>query len=322
VVLRNAAAAAILPDCAGLPIPFPLSALANSDVREIIGIVIDSHGGFMILSREISIGGDTYMVNASPVIEPGGETSGAVAVFRDITALKKLETAKSMFVSMVAHEVKSPIAAAEGWLNLLLSGTVKHDPAEEKRIISRSLVRLRTLRGMVSELLNLTAIETGNFTLHRAPADLRAIAVKAVEAQREKAAEKGIDLAMEPESDGSGGMVLADPDALLIVINNLIENAVKYTPEGGTVRVQSARDGMYASLCVQDTGIGMSSEEKAKVFDEFFRARNELTANIPGTGLGLSLVKRLMELHQGKVEVASEPGKGSTFTVSLPVNEA
>jgi two-component system, OmpR family, phosphate regulon sensor histidine kinase PhoR len=320
VVLRNAAAARILPDCAAMPIPFPLDALANPDVREIIGVVIDSHGGFMILSREITIASATYMVNASPVIEPGGETSGAVAVFRDITALKKLETAKSMFVSMVAHEVKSPIAAAEGWLNLLLSGTVKHDPDEEKRIISRSLVRLRTLRGMVSELLNLTAIETGNFTLHRAPADVRAVAVKAMEAQREKAAEKRIDLAMA-DAAGDGSLVLADGDALLIVMNNLIENAIKYTPEDGKVRVRCARDGMYMRVSVEDTGIGMTPEEQAKVFDEFFRARNEHTANIPGTGLGLSLVKRLTELHQGKVEVASEAGKGSTFTVSLPVSQ-
>jgi two-component system phosphate regulon sensor histidine kinase PhoR len=321
VVLRNAAAARILPDCAELPIPFPLDSLSNTDVREIIGVVIDSHGEFMILSREINMGEATYMVNASPVIEPGGETSGAVAVFRDITALKKLETAKSMFVSMVAHEVKSPLAAAEGWLNLILSGVVKHDPQEEKRIIARSLLRLKTLRGMVSELLNLTAIETGNFTLRRTPLDLAAVAAEAVEANREKAAEKKITIDAGGAPKGEPSNVLADHDALLIVVNNLVENAIKYTPEGGRVRVRTARNGMYMSLSVEDNGIGMTPEDRVKVFDEFFRARNELTANIPGTGLGLSLVKRLTELHQGKVEVTSEPGKGSMFTVSLPVNQ-
>jgi two-component system phosphate regulon sensor histidine kinase PhoR len=283
--------------------------------------VIDSHGEFMILSREINIDGATYMVNASPVIAPGGETSGAVAVFRDITALKKLETAKSMFVSMVAHEVKSPLAAAEGWLNLILSGMVKHDPEEEKRIIARSLLRVKTLRGMVSELLNLTAIETGNFTLRRAPLDLAAVAAEAAEANREKAAEKKITIDAGGAPKGEPGNVLADHDALLIVANNLVENAIKYTPEGGKVWIRTARSGMYMSLSVEDTGIGMTPEERGKVFDEFFRARNEHTANIPGTGLGLSLVKRLTELHQGKVEVTSEPGKGSTFTVSLPVNQ-
>jgi signal transduction histidine kinase/CheY-like chemotaxis protein len=321
VVLRNAAAARILPDCAQLPIPFPLDSLSNADVREIISVVVDSHGGFMILSREISMAGATFMVNASPVIEPGGETSGAVAVFRDITALKKLETAKSMFVSMVAHEVKSPLAAAEGWLNLILSGMVKHDPEEERRIIARSLLRLKTLRGMVSELLNLTAIETGNFTLRRTPVDLNAVATEALEAQREKAAEKKIALSADGGAPREPCAVLADHDALMIVINNLIENAIKYTPEGGRIRLKTERDGMYMSISVEDTGIGMTPEDKGKVFDEFFRARNELTSGIPGTGLGLSLVKKLTEMHQGKVEVSSELGKGSTFTVSLPVNQ-
>ena len=96
-------------------------------MREIVKLVIDSPGGFMILSRQIPLGEATYMVNVSPVIEPGGETSGAVAVFSDVTELKKLDTAKSMFVSLVAHEVKSPLAATEGWLNLILSGMLKHD---------------------------------------------------------------------------------------------------------------------------------------------------------------------------------------------------
>ena len=129
VVLPNNAAARILPDCAHRPIPFPLSDIESSDVREIVGIVLDSPGGFMILSRQIPLDGSTYMVNVSPIIEPGGETSGAVAVFSDVTALAKLDTAKSMFVSLVAHEVKSPLAAAEGWLNLVLSGMLKSDPA-------------------------------------------------------------------------------------------------------------------------------------------------------------------------------------------------
>jgi two-component system, OmpR family, phosphate regulon sensor histidine kinase PhoR len=322
VVLRNAAAARILPECAALPLPFPLDALTSHDVAEIINVVIDAPGGFMILSRELALGEATFQVNASPVIDPGGETTGAVAVFRDITALKKLETAKSMFVSMVAHEVKSPLAATEGWLNLLQSGIVRQDPEEEKRIIQRALVRVKTLRGMVSELLNLTAIQTGNFTLKRGPLDVAALVREAVEAQRERAAEKRQELVLEDGCAGAAALsVLADHDALLIVFANLVENAIKYTPEGGRVAVRVARDGMFVSLTVADTGIGMSGEECARVFDEFYRARNERTANIPGTGLGLSLVKRLTEMHQGRVSVSSELGKGSTFTVSIPLAE-
>jgi two-component system phosphate regulon sensor histidine kinase PhoR len=222
----------------------------------------------------------------------------------------------------VAHEVKSPLAAAEGWLNLLLSGMLKADPEEEKRIISRSLLRVKTLRSMVSELLNLTAIETGNFTLRRAPVDVAKIAAESVEACRERAAEKKISLSGGGAGPGETGKVLADRDALLLVFNNLIENAIKYTPDGGSVRVRVGGDAAYVTFRVKDDGIGMSAEDRVKVFDEFYRARNEHTANIPGTGLGLSLVKRITELHQGKVEVSSEPEKGSEFTVSLPVSQS
>ena len=202
VVLRNAAAARILPDCAKLPLPFPLSGVESPDVREIIGVVTAGSGEFMILSREITLGAATYQVNVSPVLEPGGESAGAVAVFRDVTALKKLETAKSMFVSMVAHEVKSPLAAAEGWLNLILSGVLKSDPAQERRMIERSVLRVKTLRTMVAELLNLTAIQTGNFTLHRATVEPGQVVTAVVEGLREKAAERGVTLAVEGAGTG------------------------------------------------------------------------------------------------------------------------
>ncbi len=321
VVLRNAAAARILPGCAQKEIPFPLAELQNADVQEILELIIDSTGGPMILSREIALGKETYMVNASPVIEPGGQTSGAVAVFSDITTLKKLETAKSMFVSMVAHEVKSPLAATEGWLNLILSGMLVKNPEEERHMIQRSLLRVRTLRGMVNELLNLTAIQTGNFTLKRLPVDVAVVLKEVAAAYAERAAEKRITLSVcagDGEADQAEN-VLADREAISIVFSNLVENAIKYGRDEGHVEARVGRSGIYATVSVKDDGIGMSAADREKVFEEFYRARNELTASIPGTGLGLSLVKRLTELHQGTVTVESALGQGSVFTVSLPL---
>jgi two-component system, OmpR family, phosphate regulon sensor histidine kinase PhoR len=349
VVLRNNAAARILPDCAHLPLPFPLTDVSSPDVREIVGVVIGSPGGFMILSRQIPLGASTFMVNVSPIIEPTGETSGAVAVFSDVTELKKLDTAKSMFVSLVAHEVKSPLAATEGWLALVLSGKadapggtgnapggagnatggagIKLDPAEERRMLERALLRLRTLRSMVNELLSLTAIQTGNFSLKRAAVDVEGVVAEVMEASRETASARGIALELTVggvEAAGGAGPypippVLADRDALRMIYGNLVENAVKYSRDGGHVQVRIGRTGEYVTVSVRDDGIGMSAEESARVFDEFYRIRNEATAGIPGTGLGLSLVKRLTELHEGMVTVASEPSKGSEFVVSIPM---
>jgi two-component system phosphate regulon sensor histidine kinase PhoR len=279
-------------------------------------VVLDAPGGFMILSREIRFGEQVFMVNVSPILEPDGSTSGAVAAFSDITGIKKLETAKSMFVSMVAHEIKNPLAAAEGWLNLVLTGAAKVDRAEERRMLERAMVRMRTLRAMVNELLNLTAIETGRFQLHRVLLDPAAVAAEVVEAHREKAAEKRVTLLVEGASVAS--TVLADRDALSIIVANLVDNAIKYTSEGGTVTLATGREGIYATVSVRDTGIGLSAEDRERVFEEFYRVRSEQTHGITGTGLGLSLVKRLVEQHQGSITVDSEPGKGSAFTVKLP----
>jgi two-component system, OmpR family, phosphate regulon sensor histidine kinase PhoR len=318
VVLRNNAAARILADCRDLPVPFPLDAVASPDVREIVDVVIGSAGEFMILSRQIPVGSSTYVVNVSPVIDPSGATTGAVAVFSDVTELAKLNAAKSMFVSLVAHEVKSPLAATEGWLNLVLSGMVKKDPAEEKRMLERALIRVRTLRGMVNELLSLTAIQTGNFALKRAAVDAATVLREVVEGFRDQAAEKGITLSLVAAPAGETAQLLADREALSMIYGNLVENAVKYSRENGRVEATISRDGGYVTVTVADDGIGIAAAEQGKVFDEFYRVRGEETASIPGTGLGLSLVRRLTELHEGTVSLTSAPGKGSTFRVRLP----
>ena len=118
---------------------------------------------------------------------------------------------------------------------------------------------------------------------------------------------------------GSQEPVLADQAALMSIFTNLIDNAIKYTPENGHVDVTIEPNGMYAKVAVKDDGIGMTPEEKERAFDEFYRAKNEQTAQVPGTGLGLTIVRRLVEIHQGRVTVDSAPGKGSTFTVRMPV---
>ena len=321
IVLRNAAATRILPDCAAAPLPAPMERLGCPELQALMADALASGPGPMIASREIVLDRCTYMVNASPVREPTGEVSGAVVVLRDITALKKLEVAKSMFISMVAHEVKSPLAAIEGQLMAVLSGVAKASADQEKDMLERALLRARTLRTMVSDLLNLTAMETGNFVIKRSPLDLRKVVADVVESHREKADAKHIELVLAENGSGADGFVLADHDSIFMVLSNLIDNAIKYTPEHGHVNVRIDHEGICVRVSVRDDGIGMTAEEKDSAFDEFYRAKNKYTVHVPGTGLGLTLVKRLVDMHQGKVTVQGEPGKGSTFTISLPTAE-
>ena len=320
IVLRNAAAARIIPECASLPLPAALSALTSAELRTLLAEALAAGPRPMILSREIPFNKCTYMVNASPVHEPNSGISGAVAVLRDITALKRLEIAKSMFVSMVAHEVKAPLAAIEGYLNLIVSGDAGVDPKLDQAMLHKAQLRAKSLRTMVSELMNLMAIQTGSFTIKRAPLDITKVVAEAVDAYKDRGKQKGIELSLVCEGTPPDP-VLADRDAMLSVFTNLIDNAIKYTPPNGHAGVRIEYNGLYAKVTVWDDGIGMASEETDRVFEEFFRAKNEYTSNVPGTGLGLAIVKRLVDMHHGTIAVKSAPGKGSEFAVSLPLSD-
>jgi len=321
IVLRNNGMMRILPGLAALTLPSALERLGCPDLEALIHEVLFSDSGPVIASKELMVGKCAYLANASPVLEPNGDVMGAVAVMRDVTVLKKLDVAKSMFISMVAHEVKNPLAAVENYLNLILGGYVDDEPEQSRNMLERSLLRISTLRTMVSELINLTAIETGNFSVTRSELDIREVVSAAVEACQEKARERGHELSVTCDPDVERRRILADRDSLLMVCTNLIDNAIKYTPDHGHIHVRIESSGLFVKLAVKDDGIGMSDEEAERVFDEFFRAKNSGTVHVPGTGLGLSLVKKLVEIHEGTVSVQTTPGKGSTFVVCLPVAE-
>ena len=319
IVLHNAAAAGAMPECASLSLPSPLDTIRCAELKGLIEQTLEAGCEACITSSEIPLGGGTYMASVSPVFESEGAISGAVTVIRNITELKKLEAAKSMFVSMVAHEIKGPLAVTESYLNIILNGLAQGNPQKERGMIERSLLRIRTLRKMVMELMNITAMETGNFTIKRVPLDVGEVLREAVCSCREQADAKGITLSLEIEgAEGGPVRALADRDTIAIVFTNLIDNAVKYTPDKGNVRVTLDGNGFYVRVSVRDDGVGLTNQEKEKVFEEFYRARNKATENIPGTGLGLSLVKRIVDMHQGTIEVETAPRKGSTFTVGIP----
>jgi two-component system, OmpR family, phosphate regulon sensor histidine kinase PhoR len=321
VVLRNAGMMRLLPACETLPVPSPLEVLRCPPLQAIVEEILFSDAGPVIASKEVVLDKSVYMVNASPVLEPNGDVVGAVAVLRDITALRKLDTAKSMFISMVAHEVKSPLAAVENYLSVILDGYVEGKPEKQRDMLERSKVRINALRTMVCELIDLTAIETGKFSLKRSSLDIREVVAEAVEGCREKAEDKGVALELECGDGMDGPQLLADRGCMSMVCTNLVDNAIKYTPEGGNVRVRLEPNGLHVKLSVQDSGIGMNEEDAERVFEEFFRAKNNYTVHVPGTGLGLSLVKKLVSLHDGRISLSSVPGKGSTFTVRLPLAE-
>lgn len=217
------------------------------------------------------------------------------------------------FISVVAHELKAPLAAIEGYLNIMNDGLVS-DPATTKQMVERCVLRLTGMRKMVTDLLDFTRIESGNKVREFENLDIAEIAKMSIEMMAADAKEKGV--AIELHSPSVVPMN-ADRGEMEIILNNLVSNAVKYNRQNGRVDVYLENFMKNVTIRVKDTGIGMTKDEANKLFGEFVRIKNKKTSNILGTGLGLSIVKKLAQLYGGNVTVASEPDVGTMFTVTL-----
>ncbi|MFH0916285.1 MAG: ATP-binding protein [bacterium] len=214
------------------------------------------------------------------------------------------------FISVLAHELKAPINAVEGYLKILRT----EEPPEHLQMIDRSLIRLEGMRKLIFDLLDLTRIESGQKQRNFATVDVRGLAKASVDLFSTEAVARGITMGLRP---GEPVKMTADPGEIEIVLNNLISNAVKYNRDGGSVTVTLAREGEGVKISVTDTGIGLTPDESAKLFAEFVRIKNEDTVKVIGSGLGLSTVRKLAQLYGGDATVKSEKGSGSTFTVTL-----
>lgn len=217
-------------------------------------------------------------------------------------------------LSVIVHELKAPLGAIQGYLTILRDRTAGDDPVVYARAIDRSLVRIDGMRKLIMDLLDLTRLESGQKKREYAPLDLRDVARSAMESVLSEAQARriGVDLV----ADGPVPM-LADRSEMEIVLNNLLTNAVKYNRDGGRVTVRLAADAGRVTIEVTDTGIGLTAQETARLFREFVRIRNEKTSHVQGSGLGLSLLRKIAHLNGGEVTVRSVPGAGSTFTVEM-----
>ena len=218
------------------------------------------------------------------------------------------------FLSVLAHELKSPLAAIEGYLFILRDKLAGDDPAAYDKVVNRSLIRIEGMRKLIFDLLDLTRIESGQKTRELVPLDLLESIRTGMETVAPAAAEKQVTV----ELHAAGPLPMTgDKGEIEIILNNLLSNAVKYNRDGGRVDVRVEGRGAQIEIAVADTGIGMSEAECERLFGEFVRIKNEKTRNIQGSGLGLSIVRRLVRLYGGDAVVTSEPGVGSTFTVTL-----
>lgn len=214
------------------------------------------------------------------------------------------------FISVLAHELKAPLNAVEGYLNILATTETDQNLA----MVERSIVRVDGMKKLIADLLDLTRIESGQRERTIRRLDVPELARAAIELFATDTARRDITVELDAPADVE---LMADAGEVEIVLNNLVSNAVKYNRDGGRVDVRLRRLDDGIEIAVADTGIGLKPEEAAKLFREFTRIKNEHTVKVLGSGLGLSTVRKIATMYEGDARVESEPGVGSTFTVTL-----
>jgi|GEM_PF-322199 len=256
----------------------------------------------------------TFYANIAPVRAAGDLTLGHVAVMQDISTLKELDKMKSEFVSVVSHDLKTPLTAIRGFADLTaITGPLSD---QQRDFVTRIKDITREMANMISDLLDIGKIEAG-IEMDRVSCSIPALAQDVLSDLEFRAKEK--EIAVELEVAEPTPTVVGDPNRLKQVLMNLVGNAIKYTPDGGHVWIRIGPEDGRLITAVQDTGYGISARDQKQLFQKFFRVRTEQTAHIEGTGLGLAIVRSIVEHHGGRIWVESEPGKGSTFAFSLPV---
>jgi PAS domain S-box-containing protein len=272
-----------------------------------------------MVSREVPAqeGKVILMANIAPVRDENGKTLGAVTVLRDITALKEINKIKSQFVSMVAHELRAPMAAIKGWLEVILSGEAGDDEQQNKRWLQRAMDRSESLLALVDDLLVINRMETGKIAQKMESVKINPIINRIVELLQPDAEKREVSIQTDlPEELPP---IQADVRDMEKLFTNLISNAVKYNRKDGAVSIKGTREGGFIRYDVKDTGIGISAQNLSHIFDDFYRTEDERIKKIPGTGLGLTIAKKIVDSHFGRIEVESQPEKGSTFSVFLPL---
>jgi two-component system, OmpR family, phosphate regulon sensor histidine kinase PhoR len=321
IALANAAATDLL----GIP---PLVELLGARLAllcrnpDLVGVIDELLGPRpRPLTRDVVLDGPErrFLSVAAAPIELSGGLGGAILVLHDVTRVRRLESMRADFVANVSHELRTPLTAIRGYAETLLGGALddRARALQFLQVIERHSERLSRL---IEDLLTLSDLELGRTELHPEPFELAGIVEGVLEVLQPKAEGKGIDLRMDvPESLPA---VLVDRDQIEQVLINLIDNAIKYTPAGGRVRVSAAardsEDRGAVEIRVVDSGIGIPEKDIPRLTERFFRVDRARSRELGGTGLGLAIVKHIVQAHGGSLAIESRPQHGTTVRVGLP----
>ena len=278
-------------------------------------VLQESFSNYVVSVGPTGPGSGSYSTSARQIIDVHGERDGAVVVFTDVTQYIESARRQDQFVATVSHELRTPLTSVIGYLELARDDLdLSRETASFLDVAHRNADQLLSI---VEELLRDQAARSGSGVLTLRPARVSDLLRESVESVALRADELGLTLEQDLEETP---LQQIDASRMRQAIDNLVSNALKYTPRGGTVRVHTCFAESSVELAVTDTGIGMSDQEQTDLFTDYYRTRTALESDIPGHGIGLALTHRIVLAHGGQISVLSTPGSGSTFTIRLPIS--
>lgn len=322
VVLMNPAFKNLFGISSGTPVNKPVNSYIPDE--ELCRLVMDiSKGRYIdygdIPTYEFSLGPDKYLLARSqPVLGERNECLGAVVTFEDITAMKVLDRLKTEFLAKVTHELRSPLSTIHEQITQVIKDTAAEESEKDQYILSRAKEKTQGLISLIGDLLDISRIESGSAQIEPMSIRLEDLLKSIVDFMKAKADSKQQSLSLILP-DEKLPEFKTDPMALESIFGNLITNAINYTQEGGKITIRMEKAMGTVRVNVIDNGYGIEAKYLDKIFDKFYRVKNDRTRYITGTGLGLSIVRGLVESLGGSITVDSTPGMGSTFTVILPI---
>ena len=263
--------------------------------------------------------GLTLEVSAIPLIS-GAEKLGALVILHDISREKTIEKIKTEFVSITAHQLRTPLSSIKWTLRMLLDGDLGEITDEQREFIEKTYTSNEKMISLINDLLDVTRIEEGRYLYRPVLGDIEEILQSMLASYNDLAKARRLRIDFK-KSDKKMSKVMVDVEKIRLAIQNLLENAIRYTPVGGTITVSLKRDKKEVIISIKDSGVGIPKDQRERVFSKFFRATNVVKMETEGSGLGLFITKNIIEAHGGRIWFESEEGKGANFFFTIPIKE-
>jgi PAS domain S-box-containing protein len=284
-----------------------------------IDAIIEKNDPSCSIKEEIVIEPPAKLVvlaNSTPILDENNHLLGVVSVLRDISEIKALELSKSEFINMVAHELKAPLGAIKGYLEMVVEKQLGDNDELYENYLKRSLARSEAMLALLQDLLNIFRMDAQTVRREIEKFDAGELLKETLEFFDSNIQKRKLKLKVDIDDHL---FIEADREEIRRVYTNLISNAIKYNKDKGLIRIEARQEDGQIIIKIEDSGIGMKPEESERLFEEFFRAKNEYTRKISGTGLGMTILKKIVDEYDGKIKVNSEYEKGSCFEVRLPI---